>query len=123
MNDDLKTNVTSRNHWTRFLYMLLFAVILYFASVIVSVVVVLQFIFALLTGGDNENLRKFGASLSSYIYQSLQFLTYASDDKPFPFADWPEGEYINREEPTASAENDAEPAVEHQQDDKPEKQE
>ena len=123
MNDDLKANVTSRNHWMRFLYMLLFAVILYFASVVVFAVVVLQFIFALLTGGDNENLRKFGASLSSYIYQCLQFLTYASDDKPFPFTDWPEGECLNREKPLASSAEETEAVVEHQPDDKTEKQE
>lgn len=87
--DTLKTNITSGAHWLRLLYMILFAVLLYFAGVVMVVVVVLQFLFALLSGSANDNLRRFGESLSRYIFQALQFLTYNSERKPFPFSDWP----------------------------------
>lgn len=88
--ESLKTNVTSGKHWLRLVYMLLFAVLLYVAGLVMGVVIVLQFLFALLTGSPNGNLRQFGESLALYIYRVLEFLTYSRDDKPFPFSDWPD---------------------------------
>ena len=38
---------------------------------------------------DNKNLRNFGQSLASWILQIMQFLTFNSNSKPFPFDDWP----------------------------------
>lgn len=89
-NEELKSNLLSSKHWLRLVFMLLFAVFLYLASIVVSVVVVLQFLFSLVTGQDNTNIRQFGSSLATYIFQTLKFLTYSSEEKPFPFADWPD---------------------------------
>ncbi|UTF61006.1 DUF4389 domain-containing protein [Gilvimarinus sp. DA14] len=89
-NDQLKSNLLSADHWMRFVYMILFAVILYIAGIVMGIVVLIQFVFALITGSDNSNLRQLGDSLSQYIYAALRFLTYNSEEKPFPFADWPE---------------------------------
>lgn len=88
-NNTLKENLTSGTHWLRLLYMLLFAVILYVAGLVMGVIVVLQFLFALIGGAPNGNLQQFGDSLALYIYRILQFLTYSRNDKPFPFSDWP----------------------------------
>ncbi len=82
----------SADHWLRFAFMLLFAFILGIISYVVAAVVLLQFIWALVTGEGNDKLREFGSSASQYIYQILRFLTYNSEAKPFPFADWPESE-------------------------------
>ena len=90
MDEQLKSNLTSSRHWLRLVYMILFAVFLQVASLVMSVLVVVQFLFALITGNDNINLRKFGDSLSIYIFSVLQFLIYNSEQKSFPFADWPE---------------------------------
>jgi hypothetical protein len=57
------------------------------------------------SGQTNENLRFFGASLATYIYQALMFVTYNSDEKPFPFAPWPESEMpVNAPEPNDEVE-------------------
>lgn len=88
-NEHIKSNLTSSKHWLRLVFMLLFAAILHVASFVMWVLVIAQFIFSLVTGEDNANLRKFGHSLSIYIFATLKFLTYASEEKPFPFADWP----------------------------------
>lgn len=88
-NDELKSNLLSSRHWLRLIFMVLFAVILQVVSIVMWVLVILQFIFSLITGQDNVNLRQFGHSLSTYIYQTLKFLTYNSEMKPFPFSDWP----------------------------------
>jgi len=91
-NEQIKSNLTSSKHWLRLIFMLLFAAVLQLASIIMWVLVIAQFLFSLITGEDNPNLRKFGRSLSVYIFDTLKFLTYASEEKPFPFADWPQGE-------------------------------
>lgn len=88
-NEELKSNLLSSKHWLRLLFMVLFALLFQVATLVMWVLVVLQFLFSLITGRDNKNLRAFGASLSTYIHQTLKFLTYVSDEKPFPFADWP----------------------------------
>ncbi len=89
-NEELKSNLLSPARWIRLAYMVLFAIILYVVSFIMALVVVLQFVISLITGKNNLQLRRFGYSLSTYIYQTLQFLTYNSEEKPFPFADWPD---------------------------------
>lgn len=91
-NEELKSNLTSSRHWLRLLFMILFAVVLYVAAIVMSFLVLLQFLFSLITGKDNHNLREFGQSLALYIYQTLRFLTYNSEQKPFPFDDWPSTE-------------------------------
>lgn len=90
--DELKRNLTSSNQWLRLLFMVLFALLLEVAGVVILIVVALQFLFAILTGNANGNLCRFGDQLSSYIYQILQFLSYNTEEKPFPFAEWPESE-------------------------------
>ena len=82
----------SAEHWLRFAFMVLFAIILGVASYVMAVLVILQFFWALIAGEGNDKLREFGSSLSQFIYQALRFLTYNSNDKPFPFSDWPDSE-------------------------------
>ena len=77
------------SQWLRFLFMVMFSVILSVLSYLVFLLVVLQFIIVLVTGKDNERLRDLGSDFTLYIAQILQFLTYNSDQKPFPFDDWP----------------------------------
>lgn len=109
MDQQLKSNLTSSKHWIRLVYMLLFAFFLYLASFVVGILVIVQFLFALITGVDNRKLRELGGSLTIYIKRVLLFLTFNSESKPFPFADWPEapvfaeGESVVVEEPLTTA--------------------
>ena len=95
MDEQLKSNLTSSKHWIRLFFMILFALALQIASVVMTALVVVQFFFALITGSDNSQLRKFGDSLSIFIFNTLQFLIYNSEEKPFPFADWPESKIVD----------------------------
>ncbi len=95
-NEQLKSNLTSSKHWLRLFFMLLFAALLQLASLVMWVLVVAQFFFSLISGDDNLQLRRFGASLSAYIFDVLKFLTYNSEEKPFPFADWPAAPEVNQ---------------------------
>lgn len=90
MDKQLKSNLTSSKHWMRLLFMVLFAVILQIAMGVMWLVVVVQFLFALISGSNNSQLTRFSSSLAQYIYTTINFLTYTSEEKTFPFADWPE---------------------------------
>lgn len=82
-------NLTNGQTWLRGLFMLLFVLIYGIAEVIVTAVVVLQFLFVLFTGDRNPRLKEFGAHLSTYVYSIISYWTYNSEEKPFPFATWP----------------------------------
>ena len=86
---DNKLPLTNINTWIRFAYMVLFTVLLMAARLVISLVVIVQFALVLLTGNDNENLRNLGQGLGKWVYQTLMFLTFNANDKPFPFNEWP----------------------------------
>jgi hypothetical protein len=92
--EQIKKNLKDSNQWMRILYMVLFSIILYFASMVTGILIVVQAIFALITGEDNKNLRELGAGLAQYINQIYLFLTYNDQRKPFPFAAWGEVEDV-----------------------------
>lgn len=92
-----------------------FALVLYLViAPIVIVLMVVQALFSVLSGQSNSNLRRFGSALGQYVFQILQFLTYNSHEKPFPFTDFPsldeaEDESVT-DSATAQAENKDKPA-------------
>ena len=86
---DSKIPLTNFNTWIRFAYMLLFAVLLMAARLVITLVVVVQFLLVLIIGSDNENLRNLGQGLARWVYQTVMFLTFNSEEKPFPFNEWP----------------------------------
>ena len=45
----------------------------------------------LLAGKPNDRLVSFGRSLGRYLQQIVEFLTFATEEMPFPFNDWPAG--------------------------------
>lgn len=86
---DKKISLLNANTWIRGAYMLLFGLLLVAARLIISIVVVVQFLFVLFAGSDNDNLRNLGQGLGKWVYQTLMFLTFNSQEKPFPFDEWP----------------------------------
>jgi hypothetical protein len=85
-------NFINGQTWLRGLFMLLFVLIYGITEVIITAVVVLQFLFVLFTGDKNARLKEFGAHLSTFVYHIVRYWTYNSEEKPFPFAPWPGGE-------------------------------
>ena len=92
MSTETKTNLQSKSTWIRVLYMLLFVLAYSAAEFGLAVTVVIQVIIKLVTGELNERLKTFGNQISLYIFDVLKFLTFNSEDKPFPFDEWPTGE-------------------------------
>lgn len=92
MNDNPVTTINQRNIWLRGLFMLLMALAYHVAGTLVLIVAVIQFVMALLTGAPNVRLVSFGRSLGRYFQQLVNFLTFATEQIPFPFSEWPAGE-------------------------------
>ena len=87
--EEVKENLKSRGTWLRLAYMVLFALLFYIAEIVLIVVALLQFAWKLLSGDTNARLTTLGEELGRYLYQIVRFLTFNSEEMPFPFADWP----------------------------------
>lgn len=86
----IEDNLKSRATWTRFLYMAICSILVWLASIVGAVVVVFGFLMVLFTGEVNRELRGVGQSLATYIYANIRYLTFNTDDRPFPFGGaWP----------------------------------
>ena len=88
-NEAESTNVSRKSAWIRLLYLILYAVILNITEGVTFIVAVVQFIFHLFTGRPNPRLSNLGQNLAAYMREIVAFLTYHSDELPFPFGDWP----------------------------------
>lgn len=89
METPTKSNLTNKGTWMRLIYMIFFTVIFNVAELVIGVVVVVQFFFKLLTGRANERLQNLGHKLAAYIQQIIRFLTFYTEDMPYPFGEWP----------------------------------
>ncbi len=71
-------------------FMLLFFVAARCVSILVSVIALFQFLCVLIAGKPNDNAKDFGKNLSLYAAEIIQFLSYNTDTKPWPYSKWPE---------------------------------
>ncbi len=86
---EIRKSILDRSTWLRGFFMLLFAVAYGIAELLLLVTVVFQFLCLLVTGKTVERLLIFGENLSRYFYQIVQYLTFNTEERPFPFSDWP----------------------------------
>ena len=82
----------NRNIWIRGLFMLLMALAMHVGGTVLGVIALIQFVIMLLNDTPNERLAKFGRSLARYFQQIVNFLSFATEELPFPFNDWPAGD-------------------------------
>lgn len=87
--DKIAGNLKNTNRWLRAVFALLFFIFFKLAAFVFWWLVIFQVIFSLVTGNANKNVIKFLDSLRCYISQVLSYVSYGSDNKPFPFGDWP----------------------------------
>lgn len=86
----IKQHLLTGSTWIRGLIMLAFILFFYYLGIYVVIfAIIIQFGFVLITGKYNEPLLTFGENLSTYIHQLMRYLTYNTDEKPFPFSNWP----------------------------------
>jgi hypothetical protein len=91
----IEENIKSKATWTRFLFMVICSILVWLASIVGAVIVVLGFLMVLFTGEVNRELRGVGLSLATYIYENIRYLTFNTDERPFPFGgNWPSADGV-----------------------------
>ena len=90
MRGDIKENVTRRSIWLRLCFMIILSMAFGVAEILISAVVAFQFLSSLFMGQTNDLLTGFGRNLARYLQQVAVYLTFASEEIPFPFMPWPD---------------------------------
>ena len=90
MQDVTKDNLTELSTWTRMVFVVLFAIVFNLVELLVAGIVVIQFLSQLCTGRTVPRLQELGRVLAKYVHEIVLFLTYQTDQRPYPFAAWPE---------------------------------
>ena len=88
---NIKDNAKNIDTWLRGLYILIFGVIFYFLYGLIWLLVIFQFVTKVITGGLNSNLEQFSTRMTRYAMQILNYITFQSEERPFPFSPFPEG--------------------------------
>jgi hypothetical protein len=73
----------------RVLYTVVFAVAFWILCWALIVTAAVQLVLRLVNGKAHADLARFGAGLGRYARQVIEYLTFATDEAPFPFRDWP----------------------------------
>ncbi len=89
MKEEIKQRLQKTETWMRGLYMLLFILVYGLVEFLIILVMIFQFFSIVLSGNTNTQLLKFGQNLAAYVYQIIIFLTFNSEQLPFPFSAWP----------------------------------
>ena len=120
--DDLVENVRELSGWVRVLFVIFFIVVLHLIiGPLIVLLALAQGLFLVFTTKPNENLAGFGALLVTYVAQILNFVTFNSESRPFPFSDFPGGQAEPAEGTVAEAgPSDSMSAVPAQEEDKAE---
>jgi hypothetical protein len=73
----------------RLLYAIGFAFIAWFVVHLIILLAVVQFAVVALTGRVNEELKDFSFHLVQYLWELLAFVSFVSNDQPFPLGPFP----------------------------------
>jgi len=87
--EELKENVFNQGKWLRLLWIILFLFIYGWASIVLYVIAVLQFLFNLFTDSPNSSLTELASLFREWMIQIINFVTYQDKDKPYPFSKFP----------------------------------
>lgn len=86
---EFKSNVTSDAFWLRTLYVVAFFFVYRVIDLLVLLLTVVQWFFRLFTGQPHQELAIFATALGVYVQQIVHYLAGRTEEKPYPFQDWP----------------------------------
>lgn len=94
MREKMSNQYEGKTGWKRVLFVALFWVIFYISQFVIAAIVVGQCAFTLINGAPNSQLLAFGDSMSRYVQEILQYITFNSDRRPFPFEEFPKSDLV-----------------------------
>jgi hypothetical protein len=80
-----KEEILKGSKWIRFLFMILYGFVINFVISICIGLAVVQFLFYLFTSKPNSSIANFNSHLLEFFHDSLAFLLFQTEEKPFPF--------------------------------------
>jgi hypothetical protein len=80
-----KEEILKTSKWIRFLFMLLYGFVINFALTLCIGLAIIQFLFYLFTSKPNASIANFNSHLLEFFHDSLAFLLFQTEEKPFPF--------------------------------------
>ena len=89
-----KDEILKSSKWIRFLFMALYAFALNFALPICIGLAFIQFLFVLFTSKVNPSIANVNSYVIEFFEDSLSFLLFQTEQKPFPFKNNSEEEVI-----------------------------
>ena len=91
-SEEWKESLLKQGKWLRLLWMIGFSFIYYLWMTVLWIIVLIQFLFVLLTDKRSSNVTKVSMGFRNYMVQILDYINYHSSEKPFPFSDFPNSE-------------------------------
>ena len=105
-----KDEILKSSKWIRFIFMVLYAFALNFVLPICIGLAVIQFLFVLFTSKVNQSIANVNSYVIEFFEDSLSFLLFQTEEKPFPFKNNSEGEVVIEaeeiEDPSSKQETD-----------------
>ena len=98
MNEINKDELLDLKKWQRLFFMVIYGAAINFVVSILIILVAIQFIFYLFTSKTNTQLQSANNWLHGFFNDSLNFLSFNTDAKPWPFNSNDEGESDIQEE-------------------------
>ncbi len=80
-----KEEILKSSKWIRFIFMVLYAFALNFALTICIGLAFVQFLFVLFTSKVNTSIANINSYVIEFFEDSLAFLLFQTEEKPFPF--------------------------------------
>jgi len=81
--------------WLRVIYCFLFYLVFWLSEFVLIGLAVVQLCHVVVAGEPQKDLRLFGSKMALFIRQLIDYLVWSSDEKPFPFSDWPDSDVKN----------------------------
>tara|TARA_B110000003_G_scaffold208236_1_gene207097 strand:+ start:800 stop:1183 length:384 start_codon:yes stop_codon:yes gene_type:complete len=85
MNNIDKEEILKGSKWVRFFFMVVYAFAINFVISISIGLAFVQFLFYLFTSKPNSSISTFNNYLLEFVSDTLAFLLFSTEDKPFPF--------------------------------------
>ena len=80
-----KEEILKSSKWIRFIFMVLYAFALNFALTICIGLAFIQFLFVLFTSKVNTSIANVNSFVIEFFEDSISFILFQTEDKPFPF--------------------------------------
>ena len=87
MNEFNKDELLDLEKWQRFFFMVVYGSAMYFVVGALALLVCIQFLFYLFTSKVNAKLQSANNWLQGFFDDSLNFLNFNTNTKPWPFSD------------------------------------